>query len=176
MKLRKLAEFCQDRSYLHDSLRDRFVCSLKAENIQKRLLSEADLTLDRALEVAQAMQTAEKDETELQSLQNEAAVHKLRKGRGPSRPASKQNQPRNQKPCYRCNETNHTPDKCKFRDEICHACSKKGHRQRAYLQEKHSDLKKKLHSVDKYDDIDDEFSHFQNFHIFTLSECNSVDI
>ena len=77
------------------------VCGLKAENIQKRLLSEADLTLDRALEVAQAMETAAKDATELQSLQNEAAVHKLKKGRGPSRPASKQSHPRKQKPCFR---------------------------------------------------------------------------
>ena len=168
-ELRKLAEFCKFGANLNDSLRDRLVCGLKAENIQKRLLSEADLTLDRALEVAQAMETAAKDATELQSLQNEAAVHKLKKGRGPSRPASKQSHPRKQKPCFRCNGTNHTPDKCKFKDEICHACSKKGHIQRACLSKKHSDLKKKLHSVDKEDDSDDEYV------ISTLSECNSVD-
>ena len=96
-------------------------------------------------------------------------MHKLQNGKGASRPASKRNQPRKQKPCYRYNGTDHTPDKCKFRDGICHACSKKGHIQRAYLQKKHSDLKKKLNFVDKYDDSDDEYV------ISTLSECNCVD-
>ena len=37
------------------ALRDQFVCGLSAVNIQKRLLSEADLTVERSLELSQAM-------------------------------------------------------------------------------------------------------------------------
>ena len=169
-ELRKLAEFCSFGTNLNDSLRDRFVCGLKAENIQKRLLSEAALTLEKALEISQAMETAAKDATELQSLQQEAAVHTFQKGRRQARPSSQFKQQKIKKPCYRCNGTNHTPDRCKFKDETCHACSKKGHIKRACLSKKQSDQKKKVHSVDKEEDSDGEFV------ISTLStECNSVD-
>lgn len=163
-ELRKLAEYCNFGNNLNDSLRDRFVCGLKAENIQKRLLSEANLTLARAVEMAVAMETAAKDATELQSIQHEATVHKFSKGR---RPASRLKQ-KPKKPCYRCNGTNHSPDKCRFKDEICHVCSKKGHIKRACLSKKQTDQKKKVHSVDR-DDTDDDL------YISTLyADCNSV--
>ena len=72
------------------------------------------------------------------------------------------------KPCYRCNGTNHSPDKCRFKDEICHVCSKKGHIKRACLSKKQTDQKKKVHSVDR-DDTDDDL------YISTLhADCNSV--
>ncbi|MCG8032935.1 MAG: DDE-type integrase/transposase/recombinase [Candidatus Thiodiazotropha taylori] len=164
-ELRKLAEYCNFGTNLNDSLRDRFVCGLRAENIQKRLLSEADLTLKKALDMGVAMETAAKDATELQSTQHEATVHKVSKGRR-SELRLKQKSPK--KPCYRCNGTNHTPDKCKFRDETCHACSKKGHIKRACLSKKQTEQKKKVHSVDRNDSDED-------LYISTLSaECNSV--
>ena len=100
-EVRKLAEFCSFGTNLNDSLRDRFVCGLKAENIQKRLLSEAALTLEKALEISQAMETAAKDAIELQSLQQEAAVHKFQKGRRQARPSSQFKQQKIKKPCYR---------------------------------------------------------------------------
>ena len=78
-ELRNLAEFCSFGTNLNDSLCDRFVCGLQAENIQKRLFSEAALTLEKALDISQAMETAATDATELQSLQQEAAVHKFTK-------------------------------------------------------------------------------------------------
>ena len=170
-ELRKLAEFCEFGTNLNDSLRDRFVCGIRAENIQKRLLSEAALTLEKALEVAQAMETAAKDATELQTTQHEAAVHKFQKGRRQSKASSKMNYQKMQKSCYRCNGTNHTPDKCRFKDEICHACSKKGHIKRACLAKKLTDRKKKVHLVDKKDNYSDD-----EYVISTLStECNSID-
>ena len=46
--------------FLNDALRDQLVCGLIATNIQKRLLSEANLTAERALEISQAMETVEK--------------------------------------------------------------------------------------------------------------------
>ena len=156
-ELRKLAEFCSFGTNLNDSLRDRFVYGLKAEHIQKRLLSEAALTFEKALEISQAMETAAKDATQLQSLQQEAAVHKFQKGRRQARPSSQFKQQKIKKSCYRCNGTNHTPDTCKFKDEICYACSKKGHIKHACLSKKQYDQKKKVQIVDKEEDSNSEF-------------------
>ena len=53
------------------------MCGLKAETVQKRLLSEADLSLKKAVDIAVAMEIVAKDATELQSKQQEATVHKM---------------------------------------------------------------------------------------------------
>ncbi|XP_061128573.1 uncharacterized protein LOC133150206 [Syngnathus typhle] len=66
-ELRKLAEHCQFRDGLSDALRDRFVCGLHNESIQKRLLTEDKLTLQRAVEIAVSAETAARDATELQA-------------------------------------------------------------------------------------------------------------
>eukprot|EP00731_Ephydatia_muelleri_P009514 Em0005g100a len=59
-ELRRLAKTCQFGTFLNEALRDQFVCGLSAVNIQKRLLSEADLTVERSLELSQAMDAAER--------------------------------------------------------------------------------------------------------------------
>ncbi|KAL5517983.1 hypothetical protein EMCRGX_G003642 [Ephydatia muelleri] len=55
-ELHKLAKTCEFKAFLDEALRDRFVCGLRAQSIQKRLLSEAALDLKKALEVAQGGQ------------------------------------------------------------------------------------------------------------------------
>ena len=42
-ELRRLAAKCSFAGYLDEALRDRFVCGLQSDSIQKRLLSEAEL-------------------------------------------------------------------------------------------------------------------------------------
>jgi hypothetical protein len=59
--LRKLAKHCDFGDRLADDLRDRLVCGMRHENIQKKLLSEAGLTLKKAIEISVAMETAAKD-------------------------------------------------------------------------------------------------------------------
>ena len=75
--LKKLSEYCEFGTNLNDSLRDRFVCGLSNELIQKRLLSEADLSLSKASEIALAMETAGKDSQELQGKPESTEVNKL---------------------------------------------------------------------------------------------------
>lgn len=48
----KLQIHCKFDNYLDQALRDRLVCGLRSEGIQKCLLTEADLTLKKALELA----------------------------------------------------------------------------------------------------------------------------
>ena len=80
-ELRKLSLYCEFGTNLDDSLRDRLVCGLHNELIQKRLLSEPSLSLAKATEIALAMEAAAKYKLELQG-KKESEVNKLTKGNG----------------------------------------------------------------------------------------------
>jgi hypothetical protein len=55
---------------LNDTLHDRFVCGLRNDQIQKTLLTIRELSLDKALEIAVAMETATKDAIELRNVRS----------------------------------------------------------------------------------------------------------
>ena len=59
--LRKLSEYCKFGVNLNDSLSDRFVCGLKSESIQKKLLTVRELMYNKAIETALRMESANKD-------------------------------------------------------------------------------------------------------------------
>ena len=63
--LKRLSEYCEFGAYLEDALRDRFVCGLKSETVQKRLLTEKDLTFHKAVEYAVSAETATRDVQQL---------------------------------------------------------------------------------------------------------------
>lgn len=65
-ELRNLATHCQFEASLSDTLRDRLVVGLRNETIQKRLLSETDLDLEKAINLSFAMETAARDAAEVQ--------------------------------------------------------------------------------------------------------------
>ena len=115
-ELRRLATNCEFGAYLEEALRDRFVCGLKNEGTQKWLLSEADLTFQKALEIAQGMEAAAKNAKELQSqtapgvVPFEEVVHNI-----------------TSRNCYRCGRANHMPAQCPFKEAKCHNCGKTGH-------------------------------------------------
>jgi hypothetical protein len=59
-------------------LRDKFACGLKQEHIQKRLLAESKLKLEKAIQTAVAMETASRDALELQGKRervNKLSIH-----------------------------------------------------------------------------------------------------
>ena len=103
-------------------LRDRFVCGLSNEATQKRLLTEQNLDLAKALGVAQAMEAAQKNALQFKDL----SVGRVKLDQKGSQVAEKQVTPcRNA--CYRCGKNNHVANKCKFIDATCHCCGKTGH-------------------------------------------------
>ena len=53
------------KASLNEKLRDRIVCGVRNTQIQKRLLSEKDITYDKAVEISIAMEAAARDATEL---------------------------------------------------------------------------------------------------------------
>jgi len=60
-ELRHLATMCEFNDYLDQALRDRLVCGLCHEPIQKRLLTKSKLTLTKAIEIAQSLEAAEQN-------------------------------------------------------------------------------------------------------------------
>ncbi|KAK3751535.1 hypothetical protein QZH41_019421, partial [Actinostola sp. cb2023] len=113
--LRKLTEHCNFRETLDDMLRDRLVCGLNDEKIQRRLLAEPGLTYKRAVQLALAFESASKNTLDLKSKVETApiSVHQVNKHETPQE-------------CYRCGGR-HNPSQCRFREVKCYNCDKKGH-------------------------------------------------
>ena len=63
--LKQLTEHCVFGAALDDMLRDRLVCGIGDGKIQRRLLAESELTFKKAFELAQAMETADRDARDL---------------------------------------------------------------------------------------------------------------
>ena len=110
-ELRHLAKDCEFGTALENNLRDRLVCGVTDQAIQKRLLSEQDLTFKKAFEISQSHESAAKDIVTLQG--SPPQVHQLADSVGSS--------------CYRCGRKGHQQSQCKFRATTCHHCGKVGH-------------------------------------------------
>ncbi|XP_064464481.1 uncharacterized protein K02A2.6-like [Ornithodoros turicata] len=94
----------------HLSEKERSSVGLRDERLRTRLVLEKDLNLDSALLLAESCLAAA---TESQQLCSKYAVHLL----SPDRNIR----------CFRCGNTNHGADDCRFRSEDCHSCGKKCH-------------------------------------------------
>ena len=75
-ELRLLAEFCNFGASLEAMLRDRVVCGINDSAIQRCLLAEVPLTLDKALKLAQGMETAAQSVRELQGVQRQPPLER----------------------------------------------------------------------------------------------------
>ena len=131
---------------LQQVLRDKFVCGLNSSAIQKRLLAENELTLKRALEIAQSMEAAAK-QVEYLSLGNPAAAaasdhvdvnfiksktqsnfgNRPRFARGQKNTYIAPGRIQQQRPCFRCGNKDHMPQICRFKNQYCRVCKNKGH-------------------------------------------------
>ena len=126
--LQKLAEHCNFVGALTETLRDRLVCGMRNETVQKRLLAKEDLTYAKALELAETEERASKDAEQLHS-RAQQEVHRVRQFRPALRPEGKDKGPAN---CNRCGGK-HEQHVCKFRFETCRYCKKKGHIVRVHV-------------------------------------------
>ncbi len=62
-RLRQLTEHCSYGTALEEMLRDRIVGGINDERLQRRLLAEPELTFTKAVDLAQAYESAAKDAT-----------------------------------------------------------------------------------------------------------------
>ena len=72
--LRRIAANCAFEDRLEEVLRDRLVCGVNDTQIQRRLLAEPRLTLDTALGLAQAIEAAAKDSSDVQRVTQTQAI------------------------------------------------------------------------------------------------------
>ena len=122
-ELRRLSTYCEFEGHLNDALRDRLVCGLRSEGTQKRLLAIKKLTLQEAMDLAQAMETADKNSKALQG-SKDATVNRFSKTTTPRAP---RRNPTARRPCHRCGKSNHEASQCRFIDAVCRKCNKVGH-------------------------------------------------
>ena len=67
--IHRLSEYCQFAATLDDMLRDRLVCGIRDRHLQQLLLAETDLTFQKALDISQAIEAAERNARDLQAKQ-----------------------------------------------------------------------------------------------------------
>ena len=116
-ELRRLAACCSfQEAVLDETIRDRFVCGLRSEPTQRRLLTEKKLTLETAVNIALSMESADKTAKTLKGTEP-ADINVVRVP-----PVNLQQNVS----CYRCGK-NHEAKYCRFRRERCNNCGKVGH-------------------------------------------------
>ena len=164
--LRKLTEFCNYGTSLDEMLRDRFVCGFAHPTVQKRLLTEPDLTFTKAVTVAQAVKLAEKRAQQIQSSVDEEPkeVHKFSttNAKPPGAAKNKDSDKSTKAHCYRCGGK-HNQQTCRFKLETCHFCHKHGHIAKVCKSKKHqSPPSKPTHQVrqDPPDSVPSEYALF----------------
>ncbi|XP_068150236.1 uncharacterized protein [Drosophila tropicalis] len=123
--LRTLAVDCKFGAALDRMWRDRFVCGMKDEGLQKSLLAEADLTIQRAMERATSSEAAAHSALAMRNTaEGTESIHEVQTNAiRPRRP----NQ--HHQPCDGCGGA-HLRKLCPHRNTVCHACQRAGHLQR----------------------------------------------
>ncbi|XP_031328049.1 uncharacterized protein K02A2.6-like [Photinus pyralis] len=120
-ELRKIGGLCNYGVELERQIRDRIVCGARNEALQRRLLSEPNLTFQMAFDTATATENAASQVVELRKVPGQSEINKTE--------VHKESTPMK---CWRCT-ANHDPTACRWKDADCRFCSKKGHIERACL-------------------------------------------
>ena len=119
-ELRNISEHCDFQNTLEEMLRDRLVCGINDEQIQRRLLAESTLDFKKAMKIATAMESAVKNAKDLthQTASGSDTINRVDEQRQRDQQATRTVD------CGRCGGRH---DQCKFRDVECFVCHKKGH-------------------------------------------------
>ena len=103
-ELRWLATHCNFGEGLDEALRDHFVCGIKDERTQKRMLTEEDLILAKAVALVQGWEAAEINSEQFkepETVVKAIGVPNKRK-----------------EPCSRCGSELHVSDRCCYKQVI----------------------------------------------------------
>jgi len=120
---------CEYKDTLKDMLRDRLVCGVNHEGIQRKLLAEKNLTYEKASEIALTMETVEKGTKDLKANDTIVAqkeIHYTPIQKSKQRVATGRSKSQSAGKCYRC-LGDHLANACKFRTAECYLCKKVRH-------------------------------------------------
>lgn len=158
-RLKSLILHCDFKEFLQQALRDQLVCGLRSEGIKRKLLTEENLTFERAVQIAVSMEIAEgqlkvmRTETSTVNKINMQKGSKHKKlNRGPSLGKANFNQDRNsyksshypfirRKTCKRCSRIHPENFNCPAVNWECYSCHQKGHTAKSIL------CKNKVHEL-----------------------------
>ncbi|XP_046391558.1 uncharacterized protein K02A2.6-like [Ischnura elegans] len=165
VELRRLASTCEFKTFLDEALRDRLICGLSSELVQRRLIMEPQLTFERACSLGQELVQAESQAALLRpaitgaSALNEG-ICKLDHGpnSGRSRPP-RSGGPRTIPRCWRCGRA-HSPDTCAVRTWECRRCGKRGHIAKQCRPGGHA----QIHEVEGVVNLDEEAAAAASVH------------
>ena len=171
-ELRSLAEFCNYGESLDKMIRDRVVCGIMNSKIQAKLLAEKPetLSLKRAVEIAQSLETASKNAKELAQQEGTAAVpspEAVHQVRPPTRGSDTGSSKKFNGSCFCCGRVGHRREQCRHKDEVCRGCGKVGHLIRVCRNKSSTQRRKRqrpqrkpVHHIEESptEDSDDEFS------------------
>ena len=183
-ELKRLTEYCEFGDRLDEMMRDRLVCGINEERWQKRLLAEPNLTYKKAIDIAQALETAEKNVKDISNGKDmppprihhvgykereRSQIHK------PGVGGKEVTSSTSSYSCYRCNGS-HKATECHFKEATCHYCGKLGHIVRACRSKKRQDAshrstskppqkhnQKRAHHLEVKDEKED--SEYTMYHI-----------
>ena len=131
-ELRALAEFCNFGDTLEVMLRDRIVCGINEDSIQRRLLSDPTMDYAKAVETALNLETAAQSMKTLKSKAEGVSSSNRPVSPQVNKTTTSSNASNPVPTCYRCGIRGHAVSKCWVdRNIICHFCQNKGHMQRA---------------------------------------------
>ncbi|CAC5398698.1 unnamed protein product [Mytilus coruscus] len=172
--LRKLADTCQFNAFLEEALRDRLVCGLYSKTIQRKLLSESELDLKKAFEIAVGIEAAEKETNEFRN--EVSTTHKVTM---------------RSSECYRCGKSGHNADSCFYKNSRCHKCKEIGHISRkcrkSFPKNENQDKVKKqykkntkfkakpskVHQIEENSESEPEEN--SGWEVFTVKTCRTSD-
>ncbi|XP_011872492.1 PREDICTED: uncharacterized protein K02A2.6-like, partial [Vollenhovia emeryi] len=151
-RLKNLAKHCAFGTFLNEALRDKLVCGIRSENIQRKLLTEDNLTYERAFQIATSMEMAEGQikvmGTDATSV-NKVSVSKYSRSKKAGQ-SSSQNRATSSQPgqasradhpssstgktkCGRCFRVHWDNNKCPAINWKCFSCNQKGHTAKSAL-------------------------------------------
>ncbi|CAC5384147.1 unnamed protein product [Mytilus coruscus] len=172
--LRKLTDTCQFNVFLEEALRDRLVCGLYSKTIQRKLLSESELDLKKAFEIAVGIEAAEKETNEFRN--EVSTTHKVTM---------------RSSECYRCGKSGHNADSCFYKNSRCHKCKEIGHISRkcrkSFPKNENQDKVKKqykkntkfkakpskVHQIEENSESEPEEN--SGWEVFTVKTCRTSD-
>lgn len=108
VEIKSMSKNCKFETFLSEALRDKLVFGVSNNSIQSKLLSEKDLTFEKACEIARGMESTHQGLDMMHTNQQTISLFKHRLG-------------------PKMNENNYKRKKNRFSNYKCHVCHKMGH-------------------------------------------------
>jgi hypothetical protein len=180
-RLRSTASTCNYGNYLNRALRDQFVVGLYDSEDQKQLLSKTR-ELDECVKLATAGEAARSHLAKLNQAKkggDQSDLNAMSANRGTrAKPKENPTNSSNSKTykCYSCGKTNHKRSDCRFKDSVCHNCSRKGHIAPACRQPKsNSKNSKGVNSVENAETSDND-EPLYNISVYNMNTQSTASV